>query len=461
MLGPNPSHFVSTASPEPRTGGNILASVETGSHAAPTGNPGSAGRGPLLPIPGAVALTPKERCDGTHRLVSPEETFARLRPLLSALGITRVANVTGLDRIGIPVVMVTRPNSRSLSVSQGKGQNLASARVSGVMESVEMFHAERIALPLRFATLQELVFTLPLLDVSGLARFSVSTFHANLRLLWIEGRDLLANGSSVWLPYEVVHTDYTLPLPAGSGSFFMSSSGLASGNHPLEAISHALCELIERDAVTLWHHRPEAARQATRIDLASVDDPGCRALLEKYERAGVDVAVWDTTSDVGLPTFFCTIVDREDSGWLAPPASGSGCHPTRAVALSRALTEAAQSRLTVIAGSRDDVRPEAYEPATIREAVRLTRLQLRHEGPLRRFGEVPSHEAATFDEDVTWTLERLRACGLRQVALVDLTRPELGIPVVRAVIPGLESLHDAPGYSPGPRARRLLQERAS
>ena len=405
--------------------------------------------------------TLKKHHGGTHRLVSPEETFARLRPRLPALGITRVANVTGLDRIGIPVVMVTRPNSRSLSVSQGKGQDLASARVSGVMESVEMFHAERITLPIKLATLQELEFTHSLLDVSGLARFSVSTFHANLRLLWIEGRDLLANGSPVWLPYEVVHTDYTLPLPSGSGSFFMSSSGLASGNHPLEAISHALCELIERDAVTLWHHRPEPARQATRIDLASVDDPGCRALLEKYERAGVDVAVWDTTSDVGLPTFFCTIVDREDSGWLAPPASGSGCHPARAVALSRALTEAAQSRLTVIAGSRDDVRPEAYEPAAIREAVRLTRLQLRHEGPLLRFGDVPSHEAATFDEDVAWTLERLRACGLRQVALVDLTRPELGISVVRAVIPGLESLHDAPGYTPGLRARRLLQERAS
>ncbi|HSB67827.1 MAG TPA: hypothetical protein VLT62_00645, partial [Candidatus Methylomirabilis sp.] len=49
--------------------------------------------------------------DGTHRLTIPEETLARVRPHLAAMGVTRVANITGLDRIGIPVVMVCRPNS--------------------------------------------------------------------------------------------------------------------------------------------------------------------------------------------------------------------------------------------------------------------------------------------------------------------------------------------------------------
>ncbi len=59
--------------------------------------------------------------DGTHRLIAPAETVARVRRLMPVMGITRIANVTGLDCIGIPVVMVCRPNSRSLSVSQGKG----------------------------------------------------------------------------------------------------------------------------------------------------------------------------------------------------------------------------------------------------------------------------------------------------------------------------------------------------
>src|SRR5947209_9745751 len=86
---------------------------------------------------------PKTYRIGAHRLVPPEETVARLRPFLPAMGITRVANVTGLDRIGIPVVMVYRPNARGLVCAQGKGFRLATAKASGLMEAIETYHAER------------------------------------------------------------------------------------------------------------------------------------------------------------------------------------------------------------------------------------------------------------------------------------------------------------------------------
>src|SRR5713226_6016242 len=85
---------------------------------------------------------------GSHRAVVPAETVNRLQPLLPAMGITRVANITGLDVIGIPVVMVCRPNSRALAVSQGKGLTLEGARASGIMESAESYHAERVSGPL-------------------------------------------------------------------------------------------------------------------------------------------------------------------------------------------------------------------------------------------------------------------------------------------------------------------------
>src|SRR5882724_3967893 len=85
----------------------------------------------------------KRHQHGTHRTVSPAETLARVTPLLPAMGITRVANVTGLDRIGVPVAMVYRPNARSIAVSPGKGLTLDAARCSGVMESIEGWHAER------------------------------------------------------------------------------------------------------------------------------------------------------------------------------------------------------------------------------------------------------------------------------------------------------------------------------
>ncbi|PTL75912.1 YcaO-like family protein [Vitiosangium sp. GDMCC 1.1324] len=402
---------------------------------------------------------PKRYRAGTHRLCSPEETLRRVRPLMGVMGITRIANITGLDRLGIPVVTVCRPNSRSLAVSQGKGLDLLSAKVSGLMEAVEAYHAEHITLPLMLATYNELCFSHTLADVTRLPRLSAGAFHASLRTLWIEGRELLRN-TPMWLPFELVHTDFTLPLPSGSGSFFMSSNGLASGNHLLEAISHGICEVVERDATTLWHLRTAEERHRTRLDLDTVDDPGCREVLEKFDRGGVDVAVWETTSDVGLPAFFCMSAERSPEP-LRPlyPTTGAGCHPTRQVALLRALTEAAQVRATLISGSRDDLDVARYYE-TLQDPTLWARVhKLMHSEPVRRFHEVPTFEADSFDEDVAWELMRLASAGFEQVVAVDLSKRAFGIAVARVVIPGLEAIHDAPGYVLGARARRIVEER--
>jgi YcaO-like protein with predicted kinase domain len=272
-------------------------------------------------------------------------------------------------------------------------------------------------------------------------------------LLWVEGRDL-RDGTPRWLPFESVHTDFTLPLPEGSGAFFMSSNGLASGNHPLEALSHGLCEVVERDATCLWHLRGEAARRETRLDPDTVDDPACLQVLERFERAGMEVAVWETTTDVELASFYCVLAERSPEP-LRPraPTSGAGCHPAREVALLRALTEAAQVRLTFISGARDDLGlSRCYtafrDPVVWRQEVE----RMRGGPPARRFQDVPTFVGRTFDEDVAWELARLAEAGLHEAVAVDLSRPELGIPVTRVVVAG---------YVPGRRARDVLKEHAS
>ena len=73
---------------------------------------------------------------GTHRVRTPIETCRIVEPHRKTFGITRVADVTGLDRIGVPVAMAVRPNARSLSVSQGKGVDRDAARASALMESI-------------------------------------------------------------------------------------------------------------------------------------------------------------------------------------------------------------------------------------------------------------------------------------------------------------------------------------
>ena len=379
---------------------------------------------------------------------------------MAPLGITRVATVTGLDCIGIPVVMVCRPNARSLAVSQGKGLDLDAARVSGLMESIELYHAERINQPLLLGSYNELRHARRLVAVDALPRISISRFHPDLQLLWIQGADAV-DGEATLLPFELVHTNYTLPLPTGSGCFVLSSNGLASGNHVLEAVSHGLCEVIERDSTTLFRCQDDATQARARVDLRTVTDPDCRQLLALYERAAIAVGVWDVTSDIGIATFQCVVLDRNPNPFRRlGPLEGMGCHPVREVALQRALTEAAQGRLTLIAGSRDDYGHERHKNTQDLDLLERSRKWLMEPG-LRRFDETPSYEHETFEEDIQLIVAKLIELGIEHPIIVDLSRPEFGISVVRVVVPGLETYHDVPGYVPGARALRILKARAN
>jgi len=360
------------------------------------------------------------------------------------MGITRVANITGLDTIGIPVAAAYRPNSRNIAVSQGKGLDLTAAKVSALMESAEGFHGERVTLPLRLASLSEICERRErVADVGSLAGVAGSRFHEDYSILWVEARNL-EDGAPVLLPFECVHTNYTLPLPTGSGCFQAASNGLSGGNHPLEAVVHAICELVERDALAVWQAGFQEERaQTARIDLGTVDDPDCAAVLELYERAGVGVAVWDITSDIGIPAFLCVIHQADEPRDRFLVADGMGCHPTRGIALLRALTEAAQSRLTVIAGARDDLRRDSYRRGSYSAPSG---------GGRRDFHRIGEHRAETFDEEVDWIAARLGCAGLQQILVADLTAEEFGIPVVRVVVPGLEGVCFQPGYVRGRRA---------
>jgi ribosomal protein S12 methylthiotransferase accessory factor len=392
---------------------------------------------------------------GTHRTTEPAETLERLRRIAPEMGISRVANITGLDEIGIPVAAAIRPNSRNISVSQGKGLDLVAAKVSALMESVEGFHAESITLPLLLASHRELTSIARVARVERLPSTAGSKFHSELRMLWIGSRNLL-NDDPVWVPFECVDANYTLPFPPGSGCFQASSNGLAGGNHVLEAISHAICELVERDAYALWWIRDEADRASRMLDLSTVDDPDCKAVLDLYRRAGVAVAAWDMTTDIGIPSFVCVISTRchGDAAHLVA-ADGMGCHPSRSVALLRAMTEAAQCRLTVIAGARDDLARPMYRSLRSQHqaAVLCDLAESRPAG--RDFSNGAEMAASTIYDDVMWELELLKAAGYGEILCVDLTQERFQVPVVRVVIPGLEGVCFQPDYCPGERVRAM------
>jgi ribosomal protein S12 methylthiotransferase accessory factor len=141
--------------------------------------------------------------------------------------------------------------------------------------------------------------------------------------------------------------------------------------------------------------------------------------------------------------------------------SGAGCHLSRGIALSRAITEAAQSRLTYISGSRDDLKRHNYdEPVEQRLADYANKLW-ENRIPARRFADVPDTLRRDFESDLALLLGRLKSVGVEHACVVDLTRPELGIPVVRLMVPGLElDPEDAPDYVLGERAHRFAESLA-
>ena len=389
---------------------------------------------------------------GTHRIRPPEETLEAAMPHMRRMGITRIADVTGLDTVGIPVVMVCRPNARSVSVSQGKGATIAAAKASGLMESIEGYHAEHNELPVRIASFNDLAESGNVVGDASLPPLEDSRYSPEALLAWVEG-DCLLQRDRCWLPYEMVHTDYTIPRPQGSGSFPASSNGLASGNSVDEATVHGICEVIERDAISLWHQRDDAGIDAGSLNLESIDNALCRETLSKLDAAGQDVFVWDITSDIGIPTYFSVLLDRDSH--TSHIGVGSGTHLSREVALLRALHEAVQVRTTYIVGARDDISLDEYTTEGIEAKRDFFSRWVGVSGFGRRFDSRPDLDRDTVEEDMTVLLDALKNVDIERVLRVNLTRAEFGIPVVRVVIPGLEAPHDDEGYLPGVRAMKL------
>jgi YcaO-like protein with predicted kinase domain len=224
-----------------------------------------------------------------------ETTWKRFAPKAKRAQITRIAELTGLDTIGIPVFAAIRPLGKSLSTQQGKGTTPLAARVSALMEGLETWSAENVTLPVvrgAYATLRDRA-----VDVRRLPRPRRRRLDVHARWRWVWGRDVTRD-ADVLVPLEAVSLDTTFRRPP---IFDVSSNGLASGNALGEAIVYGLVEVIERDAEAAWR-RSGGDR---RLVLDSIGDPTCRGLIDRITAAGARVFVWDLASDTGVATIGC------------------------------------------------------------------------------------------------------------------------------------------------------------
>lgn len=371
----------------------------------------------------AASLSRKVFFAGTHRVRPPEQTWARVSARLAQFGITRVADITGLDTIGIPVVMAVRPLAKTLSVSQGKGQSLLLAKVSAVMESIELWHAEHVVLPLVHSrtAAEQLALTYRVTDLTDVPGGLVTE---RTPLDWVSGTGLTTGAA---MPVPRNHVTFQSPqertwMPPG---FIWSSNGLASGNTVPEATLHALYEVVERDAIAALADN----EFGIDIDVHTIVAGAEGTLAEFIRRAGVDLAVTYVPSRTAMPCFAVRLWSVD----FALTSIGFGAHLAPDVALSRALTEAAQSRLTVIAGSRDDIHPLYHLVHDGR------REPVEQRGPGIPWTAVPAPPVEPFedlDAELAWVGERVTTSVGHEPIVVELGSDE-DVSVVKVVVPGM------------------------
>jgi ribosomal protein S12 methylthiotransferase accessory factor len=374
---------------------------------------------------------------------------------MPALGISRITDISRLDRLGLPVYSSVRPRGRSLRVHAGKGLIAIEAQAGALAEAIEYAVAERDARqgPESHSTWGELTAQLP----PGL---SWDDFAPRLdrradpkdAIEAAECEDIATSAASL-LPCELLFLpDFSLDQ---GGIFGRSSNGLACGNSLDEATLHGLIEVLERDAVSM-----NLARDESRLlDNAFLPQPFAE-LARHWQALGIDLYVRDMPNDFGLPCFQAHL--HEAQSFDVNLAQGAGAHLDPHLALARAITEAAQSRLTIIHGARDDVttfyakyRSGDPESRARADAQRLARVRDRTR--VIRFEDVPGLPLIDPRQALHDLLKRLAGLGfgsvMRRRHRRGCERLDMrGLHVVKIVVPRCEDISHG-GRRMGPRLK--------
>jgi oxazoline/thiazoline synthase len=413
--------------------------------------------------------------DGGHRVMNPETALRTWSHHISPVtGVVRMLNRITDDDDPLHVYvsganMALRPeNSRVLKrrlrgSNCGKGATDAQARMSAVGEAIErysgVFRGEE---PRERGTLRSLGDRA--IDPDTWTLYSDTQYAARdewnrrqRRLDAIPHRftaDTETDWSPVWslthrehrlLPTSLLY--YSAPPESNSGCFIPESNGTAAGTSLEDAMLQGLMELVERDSVAIWWYNRLRQRA---VDLDSVDDPYVQELRDAYAARNRNIWMIDVTFDLGIPAFIAfsrRIDDHPTEDIVFAPAA----HLDPRVGMLRALTELNQ----MIPGVRppegqstgytyDD--PEAVEWWQTATTANQPWILPNESLPPRRLGDFPVISHADLLDDIAYVRGILEAKGLEVLAL-DQTRPDIGLPVVKMIVPGLR--HFWARFAPG------------
>lgn len=359
------------------------------------------------------------------RTVDPGSFFERVLRASRSHGVTRLADVTGLDRLGLPVWQAVRPAGRSLSVHQGKGASPLNARIGALCEAIEADCAENVVADGPFCRFADLPPFERAPRIGDYCRKRTAVPKKGEPLQWCHATDFVT-GRPLYLPHDLISIDYTRGLPS---LFERVSSGLGAGASEADALPISLFEVVERDAVGEWQRLDPAVRMATSIQLDSISFEWFQSWRARFASLDIALRAFRIASLAGVPVFMCLIGGAEEFGPAYRRFYGTAAHGDPELALFKALAEAIQSRLTFIAGVRDDILPSSYAN--------------RRPGPAVVGNPPPGRQ--------TWDQAEPAACSLDRIAerLIELGYPQIawkrlddgldGVAVTKLFVPGLGS----------------------
>ena len=376
--------------------------------------------------------------EGTHRVIAPQKTIENNENKLKTAGITRIADITDLDRVGIPVYTAIRPTSQegSVSVYGGKGITKNHAKASAMMEGFERYSAERQENDdTTIAKISEISEKGNYIDPKSLnlPKELEKKDISDMNIEWSISHDLIT-GKDYYIPTNAIFHPYTHDNSVKS-LFKSNTNGLASGNILEEAVIHGIFEVIERDA---WSIFELTHKNYSQIDLDTIGNELICETIEKFESEGIKIKLMDFTADINVPTIAASADDTitKDAGLLT---LGIGTHLDPEVAVFRALTEVAQSRATQINGAREDtVRADFAREAGYERMKRINRYYFRQEETQINFNDIEDKSTTSITGDLEIVKKELMDNEIKNILYTDLTRPEIDVSVVRVVIPEME-----------------------
>ena len=375
---------------------------------------------------------------GTHRVIAPRETIEINQDKLKKAGITRIADITDLDRIGLPIYTAIRPTAEegAISIYGGKGISKDHAKASAMMEGFERYSAERqnsdetiIATPNEIGRYGDYIDPKSLNLPKDFEKKDIS----DINLEWSKSRDIIS-GNEYYIPTNAIFHPYASDSNAES-LFKSNTNGLASGNILDEAILHGMLEVIERDA---WSIFELTHKNYAQIDIESIESELIIDIIDKFESEGIKIKLMDFTADIKIPTIAASADDTitKDAGLLT---LGMGTHLDPEVAILRALTEVAQSRATQINGAREDtVRADFAREAGYERMKRINKYYFKDEEEKICLSDIENKSTSSITKDIEIVKNELIANDIEKILYVDLTRPEIDVSVVRIVIPEME-----------------------